>query len=89
MSTRHSSQELSTKLTAHIEEFARETDVARVSETILAYLDMCARFHRYSPQNVWLILIACPDATFVAGYKRWQEMGRYVRKGVCRHDQSL
>ena len=76
MSTRYSSEELITKLTAHIEEFARETDVARVSETILAYLDMCARFHRYSPQNVWLILMACHLATHVAGYKRWQSIGR-------------
>ena len=81
MSTRYSSQELSIKLTEHIEELAKATDAARMSETMLVYLEMCSRFHRYNPQNVLLIMIACPDATFVAGYKRWQEMGRYVRKG--------
>lgn len=46
-----------------------------------AYLDMCARFHKYSMQNLWLILMACPHAKYVAGYKRWREMGRYVCKG--------
>jgi hypothetical protein len=81
MSTRYISQELSTKLTAHIEELAKATDAARVSKAMLAYLDMCARFHTYSPQNLWLILLVKPDAIHVAGYKRWQSMGRYVRKG--------
>ena len=72
---------MSTKLTAHIEELAQATDAARVSEAMLIYLDICAKFHKYSSQNLWLILMVCPHATHVAGYKRWKEMGRYVRKG--------
>ena len=81
MSTRYSSKELANKLTTYVEELAKATDAARVSDVMVEYLEMTARFHHYSPQNVWLIMMACPNATRVAGYKRWQEMGRYVRKG--------
>jgi antirestriction protein ArdC len=38
-------------------------------------------FHRYSFSNVLLILRQCPDATQVAGFHRWHELGRFVRKG--------
>ncbi|MFC2053488.1 ArdC-like ssDNA-binding domain-containing protein [Chloroflexota bacterium] len=78
---RCSSQELSEKITDHIEELAKATDMARMSKEMTRYLDSCAKFHRYSPQNVWLILMACPHATKVAGFKRWRTMGRYVKKG--------
>lgn len=40
-----------------------------------------AKFHGYSFNNVWLIYLQCPTATLVAGYKRWQDLGRQVRKG--------
>jgi hypothetical protein len=59
MSRRYSSKELATKLTAHIEELAEVTDAARMSEALLAYLYMCAKFDHFSCQNVWLILIDC------------------------------
>lgn len=39
------------------------------------------RFHTYSFRNVWLIYLQRPDASLVAGYKRWQQLGRQVRKG--------
>jgi antirestriction protein ArdC len=45
------------------------------------YLDVQARFHRYSFPNVMLIMLQCPAATRVASYRRWQEMKRQVRKG--------
>ena len=38
-------------------------------------------FHPYSFFNVSLILSQRPDATLVAGYKRWQELGRCVCEG--------
>jgi hypothetical protein len=78
---RVSSTDLKDRITEHIQKLAEATDAARVSEEMLQYLDMCARFHRYSPQNVWLILMECPDATMVAGFRKWQIMGRYVKKG--------
>ena len=78
---RYSAQELSEKITDHIHELAKATDDARMSEAMLDYLDMCAKFHKYSPNNVWLILMAKPDATMVAGFHMWKSMGRYVKKG--------
>jgi antirestriction protein ArdC len=38
-------------------------------------------FHRYSFSNVLLILRQFPEATRVAGFHRWHELGRFVRKG--------
>ena len=81
MNQRISSSDLKTRITEHIQELAEATDAARVGEEMLQYLDMCARFHHYSPQNVWLILMACPHATMVAGFKKWRTMRRNVRKG--------
>ncbi len=46
-----------------------------------AFLELAARFHRYSANNVLLILAQAPHATRVAGYRRWQSLGRQVRKG--------
>ena len=40
-----------------------------------------SRFHRYSAGNVFLIMAQRPDATMVAGYHAWQQLGRQVRKG--------
>ena len=36
---------------------------------------------RYSFCNLWLIFMQKPDATTVAGYKKWQKVGRQVKKG--------
>jgi len=77
----NSSSDLKAKITERIQELAQATDAARVSEEMLRYLDMCSRFHQYSPCNVWLILMTQPSASHVAGFKKWQSMGRYVRKG--------
>jgi antirestriction protein ArdC len=45
------------------------------------YLDTMSRFHGYSFNNVALIMAQRPEATMVAGFNRWKEMGRFVRKG--------
>lgn len=45
------------------------------------YLDFASRFHNYSLNNLLLILCQRPDASRVASYKKWGEMGRQVRKG--------
>jgi antirestriction protein ArdC len=44
-------------------------------------LTVAARFHTYSPNNVLLIAAQRPDATRVAGYRAWSQLGRQVRKG--------
>ena len=50
-------------------------------ETFRSYLEFLTRFHQYSFYNVCLIAAQCPQATYVAGFRRWLELGRYVRKG--------
>lgn len=52
------------------------------SERLERYLDFTSRFHRYSVNNQILIFLQCPNATFVAGYRKWQDMGYQVAKGA-------
>jgi antirestriction protein ArdC len=60
-----------------------ESGVSRIldGEEFKRYLSVAARFHHYSPNNCLLILMQRPDATRVAGYRAWQQLGRQVRKG--------
>lgn len=51
------------------------------SEELTRYLAMLARFHKYSFGNVMLILSQMPDATHVAGFHTWRQVGRFVKKG--------
>jgi hypothetical protein len=51
------------------------------SDSFRRYLDVQARFHAYSWGNVCLMLAQRPDATRVAGYVAWQQLGRQVMKG--------
>ncbi len=53
----------------------------RQSDAWAAYLAAQARFHRYSPRNVMLITMQRPEATHVAGFGTWRQLGRRVRKG--------
>lgn len=67
-------KELQASIAAQVEEL-------RNSEQWRRYLDFLQAFHTYSLGNVLLILSQCPHATHVAGYRKWQELGRQVRKG--------
>ncbi|MFP3463878.1 ArdC-like ssDNA-binding domain-containing protein [Leifsonia sp. SIMBA_070] len=51
------------------------------SEKWRAFLEFAAAFHAYSLNNLLLILAQRPDATQVAGFRKWQKLGRQVRKG--------
>ena len=51
------------------------------SEGFAEWLRARARFHRYSPHNIFLILNQCPEATRVAAASVWREMGRCPAKG--------
>ena len=52
------------------------------SERLREYLAAMARFHRYSLHNVMLIASQRPDATHVAGFQTWKQLGRFVKKGA-------
>lgn len=45
------------------------------------FLKTMMNFHEYSLYNTILIMMQCPQASLVAGYKKWQTMGRQVKRG--------
>jgi antirestriction protein ArdC len=51
------------------------------SQMLTAYLKAIGRFHRYSLHNVLLIAMQKPNASHVAGFRTWNQLGRFVKKG--------
>ncbi len=52
------------------------------SDNYKEMLSVMSKFHNYSANNCILILMQCPNATNVAGYKSWQtNFKRQVKKG--------
>jgi antirestriction protein ArdC len=51
------------------------------SEALTGYLRAIGRFHRYSLHNVLLIASQKPNASYVAGFGTWNQLGRFVKKG--------
>ena len=52
------------------------------SEKLTNYLAAMARFRQYSWHNVAMIFSQRPDATRVAGFHTWKQLGRSVKKGA-------
>lgn len=50
------------------------------SENLKQYLEAMGRFHRYSWNNVLLIHSQKPNASHVAGFHAWHDVGRWVKK---------
>jgi antirestriction protein ArdC len=69
------------KLQAAHDRLAQSVETLSTSAGWTEYLEHVARFHNYSPRNVWMIMSQRDDASQVAGFKTWQSMGRQVRKG--------
>src|SRR6266849_4437001 len=63
-----------------LERLSAELEAGK-SEDLKAYLTAMGRFHRYSWGNVLLISSQRPDATHVAGFHTWHDLGRSVKKG--------
>ena len=65
------------------EALKRLTEELRVgrSDALKNYLAAMGRFHRYSWGNVLLISEQRPNATRVAGYHAWRDLGRSVKRG--------
>lgn len=51
------------------------------SDKLLQYLEMVSKFHQYSFGNCMMISLQMPNATHVAGFRRWKQLGRWVKKG--------
>jgi DNA primase len=45
------------------------------------WLEVAARFPRYSFRNTLLICLQCPEASAVMGYRAWRSLGRNVKAG--------
>lgn len=62
------------------DDFRREIDVAianlNTGPAWQSWLELTSRFHKYSLNNQLLILMQRPDATLVAGMRKWNELGR-------------
>ncbi len=50
-------------------------------EDWMKFLSFQAQFYNYSFGNAMLIFSQNPNATYVKGYKAWNQLGRYVKKG--------
>lgn len=62
-------------------ELTRKTEEKKNSAEIRSYLDFMAKFHHYSLNNTFLIWAHRPDANLVKGFRQWNDLNRYVRKG--------
>jgi hypothetical protein len=56
------------------------------SEALTNYLKGIARLHHYSLHNVLLIASQKPNASYVAGFRTWNELGRFVEGRERDHD---
>ncbi len=77
MNTQASSSEIASQALATLTEALQ----AGKSEALTTYLKVMARFRKYSWTNCLLIAMQRPAATHVAGFHKWLELGRHVRKG--------
>jgi antirestriction protein ArdC len=77
MNTQNTTSEIASKALASLADALE----AGNSAALTAYLNVTARFHKYSWTNCLLIAMQCPTATHVAGFRAWLGFGRHVRKG--------
>lgn len=56
-------------------------EAIRSGDEWAAYLKFAASFHSYSARNRLLIYSQFPTARRVAGFNKWKELGRHVKKG--------
>jgi antirestriction protein ArdC len=73
--------ELQGKIKDLVSKLANETDAARQSELFKDFLRVAGMFHNYSWGNQLLIWSHRPNATRVAGFRTWQKLNRFVKKG--------
>ena len=60
-----------------------DTGLATINsdEDWLKFLRFQSLFYNYSFGNTMLIFLQNPEATYVKGFRAWNQLGRYVRKG--------
>lgn len=48
----------------------------------MQFLAFSSKFYNYSARNTLLIYAQRPDASYVKGFRAWNQLGRYVKKGA-------
>lgn len=69
------------KIKAALQQIDESLETISTDEDWLRYLYFQSRFYNYSFGNTMLIYLQNRNATYVKGYKAWNTLGRYVRKG--------
>mgnify|MGYP001604069233 CR=1 FL=1 len=72
---------LEKQIQGYVSQLADETDAFHKSASFKEYLDTMAKFWHYSYRNQLLIHIQNKEASYVAGFKKWNEMGRKIKAG--------
>jgi hypothetical protein len=67
-------------IAANVKALIEQLDAGH-SDALTAYLNAMSRFHNYSFGNVLEIARQKPDATRVAGFWAWKQLGRSVKQG--------
>ena len=70
------------KIKTALEEIDTGLATINTNEDWIHFLSFHAQFYNYSFGNAMLIYIQRPDATYVKGYKAWNQIGRHVVKGA-------
>ena len=69
------------KVTEALKQIDEAIENIGTNEEWLKYLSFQTKFYRYSYGNTLLIYLQNPEASFVKGFRSWNELGRYVKKG--------
>lgn len=70
------------KIQAALERIENGLEAINTDEDWLGYLRFQSKFYNYSFRNTMLIFSQNPEASYVKGYRAWNDLGRYVKKGA-------
>jgi len=69
------------KIDAVLKQLKNGVETIQQSKRFRLFLVTMSKFHDYSIGNQILIMIQKPDATRVAGFNTWKDLGRWVKRG--------
>lgn len=70
------------KIQAALDRIEEGLATINTDEDWLHFLAFQSLFYNYSFRNAMLIYLQNPEASYVKGFKAWNELGRYVKKGA-------
>ncbi|GAB3186278.1 hypothetical protein GCM10027060_26680 [Nesterenkonia halophila] len=81
INTRRTAGQRQAEMTALHEQIASKVEELRDTDQWAVFLRWVQAFHDYSFSNQVLIWSQMPEATNVAGFQKWKQLGRQVTKG--------